>query len=279
MSKPSVDGLQVGARFLAAGEYDLAIDAFNRSAVQDGVTADVLVALGSAHLGLGQLGPAEDLFRKAIDLKDDWPEPWNNLGVVLMERRQPARAAQMFKRAYALDSGHSDAIRNNLMIAQARADDLVSDDIEPDTRMTRTAKGSVSLTLVNGEAAQTNATGEHADGQPDGQLDGQPGAVVAQMPANQLPASQMPVLIMPASLRSLKPATPAATLARLATPQVDVSPSIAAAPVLAAANSPQTTVFAQNAPQGGLTTPMATDDGKPLAQALTATALTTATYP
>jgi cytochrome c-type biogenesis protein CcmH/NrfG len=58
--------------------------------------------------------------RRAVREEPDRPESWNNLGVVLMETGQTAEAAQVFRRAFALDNGESDAIRDNLRLALAK---------------------------------------------------------------------------------------------------------------------------------------------------------------
>lgn len=116
-------GLLVGHRLMAAGEYQLALDAFLRAAAEDGLTAEVQGALGSANLALGRLGQAETLLRAATRTDPDWPEAWNNLGVVLMETGQVAEAAQVFRQAFALDNGASEAIRDNLRLALSKRDD------------------------------------------------------------------------------------------------------------------------------------------------------------
>ncbi|MCR9114533.1 MAG: tetratricopeptide repeat protein, partial [Rhodobacteraceae bacterium] len=77
----AVDGMIVGHRLMAAGEYELAIEAFSRAALDHGMTAEVLAGLGSANLGLGRLGTAEKLLREAIEKEEKAPEVWNNLGV------------------------------------------------------------------------------------------------------------------------------------------------------------------------------------------------------
>ena len=58
----SVDGLIVGHRLMAAGEYELALDAYTRAAVEQGVNVDVLSAIGSANLQLGRLKPSRTGF-------------------------------------------------------------------------------------------------------------------------------------------------------------------------------------------------------------------------
>ncbi|MEP2718134.1 tetratricopeptide repeat protein [Pseudophaeobacter sp.] len=111
------DPLLVGHRLMAAGEYDLALDSFTRATLEHGLTPELLSSIGSAYLGLGRLGQAEDMLRRATKAAPDWPEPHNNLGIALMERGKTAEAVQVFKRAFALDNGESDAIRDNLRLA------------------------------------------------------------------------------------------------------------------------------------------------------------------
>jgi len=133
-----VDGMIVGHRLMDAGEYELAIDAFSRAAITYGLTADVLAGLGSANLGLGRLGTAERLLREAIEKDADSPEIWNNLGVVLMEKGDIPEAEQVFRRAYALDNGESDSIRDNLRLALANSENSVYDEIiEQDYKLVR----------------------------------------------------------------------------------------------------------------------------------------------
>lgn len=116
----AVDPLLVGHRLMAAGEFELALNSFKLAAAEQGLTPEVITALGSANLALGRLNQAEDLLRRAVKEDADSPEAWNNLGVVLMERGKTAEAAQVFRRAFALDNGESDAIRDNLRLALAK---------------------------------------------------------------------------------------------------------------------------------------------------------------
>ena len=119
----SVDGLIVGHRLMAAGEYELALKAYYRAAGKQGMNSDIYSALGSANLKLGRLGQAEKLLRKAVESDQKFAPAWNNLGVVLMEKGNLAEARQVFRTAYALDSGESDSIRDNLRLAIAKNED------------------------------------------------------------------------------------------------------------------------------------------------------------
>lgn len=130
----AVDGVTVGHRLIAAGEYELAIKAFNRAALDRGkIDAEILSGLGSANLGLGRLGQAETLLRRAVDSEGAQPEDWNNLGVVLMEAGQTAEAEQILRRAFALDNGESVAIRDNLRLAIAKSDNSATLATETDS--------------------------------------------------------------------------------------------------------------------------------------------------
>lgn len=119
----AVDGLVVGHRLMAAGQHELALEAFTRAAGKHGLTTEILSALGAANLGLGRLNQSERLLRLAAEQEPEWPEIWNNLGVVLMEQGKTAEAEHVFKRAYAMDNGKSDSIRDNLRLALEKLDE------------------------------------------------------------------------------------------------------------------------------------------------------------
>jgi Flp pilus assembly protein TadD len=117
-----VNNLLVAQRLMDAGEYELALKSYTRAGLDQGLTVDVLAGMGSANLGLGRLGQAETLLRRAVATDEAIPEVWNNLGVVLMERGKIAEATQIFQKAYAMDNGESDSIRDNLRLALAKSE-------------------------------------------------------------------------------------------------------------------------------------------------------------
>ncbi|MCP5075108.1 MAG: tetratricopeptide repeat protein [Rhodobacteraceae bacterium] len=110
----AVDGLIVGHRLMAAGEYELALKAYHRGANEHGLNADVLSALGSANLKLGRMAHAKELLLLAVEKDDKFVPAWNNLGVVLQTQGEYAEAKQVFQLAYGLDNGNSEEIRLNL---------------------------------------------------------------------------------------------------------------------------------------------------------------------
>lgn len=123
----NVDGLIVGHRLMAAGEYELALKAYYRAAAEQGVSVDVLSAIGSADLKLGRLGQAERYLRQAVKKDETFVPAWNNLGVVLMETGKVAEAARVFRIAYGLDAGKTDAIQQNLTLALAKVENISYD--------------------------------------------------------------------------------------------------------------------------------------------------------
>ena len=116
----SADGLIVGHRLMAAGEFELALKAYNRAAAQQGLNVDTMSAIGSANLNLGRLGQAERWLRRAVEEDPTFPPAWNNLGVILMEKGEIGEASEVFRRAFAADNGNSDEIRDNLRLALAK---------------------------------------------------------------------------------------------------------------------------------------------------------------
>ncbi len=144
-SAQSVDGLTVGHRLMAAGQYELALDAYLRAAGEQGVDADVLSAIGSANLQLGRLGQAEQILRRATELDETFPPAWNNLGVVLMERREFGEASRVFRVAFALDGGQSAEIRENLRLALAKRGDPDYSAPQEDFRLVRRGPGFYRL--------------------------------------------------------------------------------------------------------------------------------------
>lgn len=143
----SEDGLTVGHRLMDAGEYELALRAYMRAAGETGITVDVLSALGSANLHLGRLGQAETLLREAVQRDPTFVPALNNLGVVLMEQGKPGEARRVFQQAFALDSGETDAIRENLRLAIAQSESSIypKPQEEPEFSLVRRGQGNFVL--------------------------------------------------------------------------------------------------------------------------------------
>ncbi|WP_439104949.1 tetratricopeptide repeat protein [Celeribacter marinus] len=145
-SQTSIDGLLVGHRLMEAGEYELALKSYYRAAGEQGVTVDTLSAIGSANLKLGRLGQAESVLRRATDMDETFVPAWNNLGVVLIERGNYGEAERVFRIAFALDSGQSADIRDNLRLALAKIENpAYIDENESDFALVRRGTGDYLL--------------------------------------------------------------------------------------------------------------------------------------
>lgn len=151
----AVDGLVVGHRLMAAGEYELALKAYTRAAGEQGLTADVLSALGSANLRLGRLNQARQLLESAVEKDPDFVPALNNLGVVLMEIGETGEAQRVFRNAFALDNGNSDEIRENLRLALAKSENLsYAEDNDNKFELVRRGNGRYLLLRTPGSNEQ-----------------------------------------------------------------------------------------------------------------------------
>ena len=82
------------------------------------------------------------MYKRQVEKDETHPEVWNNLGVVLMERGKLAEAQLTFRKAYALDNGESDAIRDNLRLALAKSENSVTiPDQEDSYKLVRRGSG------------------------------------------------------------------------------------------------------------------------------------------
>ena len=118
-TKGADTSIDVGHRLMNAGEYELALRAYYRTASAEGMSPVLLSSIGAANLGLERLEQAEALLRKAIEQDKELIPAWNNLGVVLVEKGEIGEASRVFRTAFALDAGNSPEIRENLRLALA----------------------------------------------------------------------------------------------------------------------------------------------------------------
>ena len=87
------------------------------------------------------------MLRRAVEEDPDWPIGWNNLGVLLIETGAYAEASQVFQRAYALDNGESDAIRDNLRLALAKMENPANNTAQQKEEYTLEQRGNGAFVL------------------------------------------------------------------------------------------------------------------------------------
>ncbi|MFK7867678.1 MAG: tetratricopeptide repeat protein [Roseobacter sp.] len=144
----AVDGAEVGHRLLAAGEYELAISAFNRAALERGaIDGEILAGLGAANLGLGRLNQAEGQLRRAVADPTAQPEDWNNLGVLLMETGRTQEAVGIFRKAFGLSNGANIAIRDNLRLALAKLENSATLGLENNNEYKLVRRGTSEFVI------------------------------------------------------------------------------------------------------------------------------------
>ncbi len=143
-----IDGMVVGDRLMDAGEFELALRAYYRAGAEDGVNVDLLTAIGAANLALGRLGQAEDQFRAALAEDDGFVPALNNLGATLIEQGEYGEARRILEQAFALDSGGSETIRDNLRLAIARMENQVYDEGNEQNRPGLIRRGGGRYTLT-----------------------------------------------------------------------------------------------------------------------------------
>ncbi len=110
--------LDIGVRLLAANQPAMALDAFNRSVTQDGISAEALTGIGVSYLRLGQRSQAKQFLKAAIEVDPNSALARNNLGVALYDEGDYVSALSEFNRAYALTDGLDASVATNVGIAE-----------------------------------------------------------------------------------------------------------------------------------------------------------------
>jgi len=114
--------LEQGHAQMVLGDPEAALSFYQRAAATGSLGAEVQAAIGTANLRLGRIGQAETWLRAAVESDPQFVSAWNNLGVVLVEQGNFPEARLVFRRAFALDSGASEEIRENLRLAIAKSE-------------------------------------------------------------------------------------------------------------------------------------------------------------
>lgn len=129
--------LELGLRLLKHNQAQMALNAFNRSLAEEGVSAGAMTGAGVAMARLHRRKDAERFLRGALDLDPNSVAAHNALGVLLYDEGDYAAAAAELQTALTLTDGADPSIATNLGIvetalANAKMEDGSVDDFQFD---------------------------------------------------------------------------------------------------------------------------------------------------
>lgn len=120
-----VDGhYNLGCLLLENGEFEAAESQFKTYGILSENEPKGLVKLGSAQLGAGDLDEAEASYHAALRQSRAFPEAWNGLGLIWVERGQGQDAYHYFNTAIEEEPEYAVAYLNQAIIAQDHLGDL-----------------------------------------------------------------------------------------------------------------------------------------------------------
>lgn len=91
--------MRMGVTYLEQRNLPMAMRELTRADELDPWNPEIQMTLGLAYQARGDLAKAEEYLRKAIDLKPDYGEAHNNLGIVLATQKRWDEAAREFQAA------------------------------------------------------------------------------------------------------------------------------------------------------------------------------------
>jgi type IV pilus assembly protein PilF len=99
MQKEAVARMQMGMTYLEQRNLPSAMRELTKASELDSYNPEIDVALGLAYRTRGDLGKAEEYFRKALGKRPDYAEAHNNLGIVLSQLGRGDEAIREFEAA------------------------------------------------------------------------------------------------------------------------------------------------------------------------------------
>ncbi len=121
------DNYLMGLAYECLHEWSLAVEQFQKALRQDSKDPDILNALGSSLLEIGQSKEALPFLKRAFDLLPEDPEVANNLGRISLECGLVNEAIGAFERAVRLSPGSAHFLANlgNGYLLARRIDDAL----------------------------------------------------------------------------------------------------------------------------------------------------------
>ncbi len=99
MKREASTRLGIGVGYLGEGKPSLALKELLKAEKLDGSDPRIKNALGLTYMALGDLKKAEEYFREAIELRDDYSEAYNNLGLLLSREGRSEDAIKAYEKA------------------------------------------------------------------------------------------------------------------------------------------------------------------------------------
>ena len=104
--------IEEGKKLYDGGKYDDALSKFLAASIQNPDNAVVYNNIGLIYKKKNDFGQAENYYKKALAIKQDYPECLNNMGVLKASSGDTLEAALYLKKAIAADSTYADAYFN-----------------------------------------------------------------------------------------------------------------------------------------------------------------------
>jgi tetratricopeptide (TPR) repeat protein len=114
----SLDDYNTAIRALDAERLDVAEKKLKIVYAYTPESAEVFFALGNLWLARGQRDRAKYQYRRALEIEPGHPEAWNNLGVLALEEKRHALAAQFLENAVRLEPNDA---KTHYLLAKAYA--------------------------------------------------------------------------------------------------------------------------------------------------------------
>ena len=110
--RPSIEALKDIIALYNRGQLSMALEKAQTLAEQYPTAFDAWNLLGAANQELGRINEAVIAFRKATELKPNFPEGFNNLGVALQNQNELHSAIAAFEKTLSLRPNYPEAYNN-----------------------------------------------------------------------------------------------------------------------------------------------------------------------
>ncbi|MEM7204965.1 MAG: tetratricopeptide repeat protein [Planctomycetota bacterium] len=106
--RPADEWFELGVVAEQRGDFEAAVDAYERALLGGGPDPQIAFNLGNALFALERPGEAAQRYRQAVELDPGYAQAWNNLGNALAEHAQPRDALMAYARALTVDAAYAD---------------------------------------------------------------------------------------------------------------------------------------------------------------------------